>query len=390
MNILHLAPELQTCGSAWLALDLACRLQELGQTENALMAPPLEDDHLLTASGVERIPGPRPGLWSLLTSKFRIQHTIQRLETDIVLAYGARAAWQAGRAVQALPEGRRPKIIGVATTYPNFGTTVRGLSHCDAFTAVSRSLREALEKFSGIMHHKGAWVIPYGVQEKQCNPTYGPSADWLKRWDYFYPNPAKQPTLCLPGAITPRHGQEDLIPLLSALHRNGIHPRVLIAGDEQRADQAYLRSLRAKLEESGYAQDIVWLGAHRDMRDVFCASDIILSLNKEPAAYDRPILEALSLGCPVVGYDHGVVGEMLTTYLPEGRIAPGQTEAMADTIYQWSIYPPDTTDRLLYPYRMADTAENYMSLFRTLLPNAADEEEPQEDGGDDSETDGQA
>ncbi|GBL46756.1 glycosyltransferase [Sulfuriferula multivorans] len=59
------------------------------------------------------------------------------------------------------------------------------------------------------------------------------------------------------------------------------------------------------------------------MREVFAVSDIVLSLSSKPESFGRTVLEALRLGTPVVGYNHGGVGEILAAAYPAGLFELG-------------------------------------------------------------------
>jgi glycosyltransferase involved in cell wall biosynthesis len=73
------------------------------------------------------------------------------------------------------------------------------------------------------------------------------------------------------------------------------------------------------------------------------ASDIVLSLSREPEAFGRVTLEALSLGKPVIAYDHGGVSEQLAALLPEGAVPVGDTRMVADKLARWLGQPPEVT-----------------------------------------------
>ena len=93
---------------------------------------------------------------------------------------------------------------------------------------------------------------------------------------------------------------------------------------------------------------------------------MVISLTRQPACHDRAILEALSLGKPVAGYDHGIVGELLDIYLPEGRVEPGDTAGIADRLEQWNAYRPVLEGALLRPYRLADTIRGIAELCTSV------------------------
>lgn len=58
-------------------------------------------------------------------------------------------------------------------------------------------------------------------------------------------------------------------------------------------------------------------------------SALVYSLSTQPESFGRTTLEALALGRPVVGYDHGGVGELLGQLFPAGRVPLGNEAALA-------------------------------------------------------------
>jgi glycosyltransferase involved in cell wall biosynthesis len=69
-------------------------------------------------------------------------------------------------------------------------------------------------------------------------------------------------------------------------------------------------------------------------------SDIVYSLSREPEAFGRVSLEALSLGKPLLAYDHGGVKEQLAAILPEGAIPVGDVQQAARKTLRWLDAPP--------------------------------------------------
>ena len=101
-------------------------------------------------------------------------------------------------------------------------------------------------------------------------------------------------------------------------------------------------------------QEITLVGHRSDIREIMAISDVVISLSSDPEAFGRVTLEALSLGKPVAGYDHGGVHEQLSALLPEGMITVGDVNKMVELLHKWSTNPdypkvenPFTLDRKL-------------------------------------------
>lgn len=316
--------------------------------------------------GVQHVTCSPPNIITAIRGKSKLKALIRSFEPDIIQVYSSEAAWIAGITCRRRKDA--PGIIGVLTSYPRKGASLLGFNYCDNFTAVSKHLRNVLNEHDELFRkQKQPWVIPYGVNEHLCYPTYRPSHNWLEQWHLAHPHIEDAFTLCIPGAISPLHGLEDLVPIMQQLLKNGISAHACIAGDVRLATPGYVEYLRHVFSQAQIENRISWIGARTDMRDVMAACDVTLSLAHEPATHNHTVLEALSLGRPVAGYDLGSVGELLTTFLPEGRITPTDTASMADVLTQWYTYPPALPEIIPYPYRLSDTAGSYCELYRYML-----------------------
>ena len=333
MNVLHISPRLRPGGVNKLAADLACGLQQAG-FRNTVVSPPNELVGKLTAASVLHHSSRNIAVFTYLKELRRIRHLIESTKADIILAYTTPAASLAWRACRHLPEEERPRIIGIHTTYPKHPGWAASLERCDALVAISRHLRNVLTERAGLDSERNVWVIPYGVNEELCHPEYKPSDAWIEQWMRANKEPEGTLSVCIPGAITPLHGLEELGPILTRLNNISVPVHVYIAGDTARADKSYLRKLNTLYHKCGISHQITWLGHRPDLRDVICICDVVLSLAKAPACHDRTVLEALSLGRPVAAYDHGVVGEMLDSFLPEGRVGLHDVAGIADRLEQ--------------------------------------------------------
>lgn len=365
MNLLHISPRLRPGSVNMLAADLACGLQQAG-FRNTVISPPNELVGRMTAASVQHHSSRNIALFTYFNELKRVRRLVQSTRADVILAYTTPAANLAWHACRHMPDENRPRIIGIHTTYPKHPGWASSLNRCDALVAISRHLRNELTRRARLNSERNIWVIPYGVNEELCHPGYRPSDDWLQQWMRHHKEEDGTLSVCIPGAITPLHGLEDLVPILTLLTKINVPVHAYIAGDTARADHAYLSKLKKLFLKSGIEKQITWLGNRPDLRDVICICDAVLSLAKAPACHDRVVLEALALNRPVAGYDHGVVGEMLDTFLPEGRVIADDTKGIADRLEQWHAYRPHMSEKLPYPYRLGDTIRSIAELCTSL------------------------
>lgn len=380
MKVLHLNPSLKPGGVNELAVDLARGLQAQG-IDNTLMSPACDLIGRLTAAHVDHMSCRAGGWYSRIAAAKRVRREISITKPDILQVYTPEAAFIAKLACRKIRAKHRPIVIGVITGFFSGRWECWAMRHCDAVVYVSKYLRATLSERGIVPPEVRTWVIPYGVDERLCFPGYAPSANWMEQWRQTQMPRGHAYTICVPAPITPLHGLEDLAPILTTLLHHGLSPIAYIVGDSRRADPDYLESLRTLFADAQLDERIIWLGARPDLRDILCACDVTLYLSRKPESYNRPILEALSLGRPVLAYDHGVMKEILDSFLPEGRVEPGATKVIADNLLQWHTYRPSMPGEIPYPFRLKDTVQSFQALHSELLSrrssSAQDTEEHQ-------------
>ena len=118
------------------------------------------------------------------------------------------------------------------------------------------------------------------------------------------------------------------------------------------------------MEANGLQQRITFLGQRNDLREILSLADIAYSLTLEPEAFGRTTIEALSLGTPVIGYDHGGTGEILQRVFPQGLVAPRDVAAAVRTTSALLAAPISVPTEHAYTLaRMqADTIQTYEEL----------------------------
>ncbi|NWG76639.1 MAG: glycosyltransferase [Rubrivivax sp.] len=171
-------------------------------------------------------------------------------------------------------------------------------------------------------------LIYRGVDPTEFPYGYKPAQAWLDEWYRQYPQTQGKKLLTLPARITRWKGQEDFVELMAQTKDFAPDAHGLIVGETKKGKEGFLGELKAKAEELGIADRLTFIGHRSDLREIMAISSIVLSLAREPEAFGRTTIEALSLGRPVVGYNHGGVGEQLESVYPIGKVNPHVSEEL--------------------------------------------------------------
>ena len=164
-------------------------------------------------------------------------------------------------------------------------------------------------------------IIHRGVNENY-NPEYKPSSSWVDSWRKEFPDLENKFLITLPARLTRWKGQNDFIEIIAMLNKKGFNIHGLIVGGTDKRKQRYLQELKSLVKKNNIEECITFTGHRDDIKNILSISDIVLSLAKIPEAFGRTALEALTLGVPVLAYNHGGAKEILEDLFPEGRIEP--------------------------------------------------------------------
>lgn len=328
MTVVQVLPALESGGVERGTLEVGRFLVERGHRSIVIsaggrMVEQLEregSEHIALELG-------RKSLWTLRHVP-ALRRILQRQGADILHARSRMPAWVAWLAWRGMAHDTRPRFV----------TTVHGLYSVNAYSAVmtkgerviavSRTVRDyLLSHYPGIDEAR-IKVIPRGIDPAGYPRGYRPSPDWLAAWQAQHPQLAGRKIVTLPGRITRLKGHEDFIELMGRLKTGGDPVHGLIVGGAEAKKLPYLAELRDKVARAGLEEDITFTGQRSDMREIMAASDLVLSLSTKPESFGRTVLEALSMGVPVVGYDHGGVGEQLGLLFPQGRVPLGDMDGL--------------------------------------------------------------
>ena len=172
-------------------------------------------------------------------------------------------------------------------------------------------------------------VIPRGIDPARFAPA--PRPDRVARALAASMHPelgGEGPLLLLPGRGTRLKGHADALALLAAMRAQGTDARLWLPGARESHRAAYVSELEALARQLGVEAMLAITPPTDAIAQAYAACDVVLQLSRRPEAFGRTVLEALSVGRPVLGWDHGGVGELLHAWFPQGAIAPFDADAL--------------------------------------------------------------
>ncbi len=367
MKVMHLLPSLSSGGVEQVVLELCQGLTEQG-VECVVVSAGGPMVAGIEATGARHITRPI-GKKSLLTllQVGKLARLLKEEQPDILHLHSRVPAWVGHLAVKRLPKAQRPKVVSTFHGFHSVNFYSGIMARGNKVIAVSRCMKQHILENYPHTDRDDIVVIPNSVDVAQNYPEYRPSDEWYAKWQADYPELAGKFTVCLPGRITRLKGATHLPPIITALKAQGIPAHAVIVGETKKGKEAIRQEIEQAFEDAGLTADVTWTGHRRDLRDVLCACDVTLSLTLQPESFGKTTLEALALGRPVAGYEHGGVGEQLEVFLPEGKVPTGDTAAMATLLCQWYKNRPTPTLPVPAPYRREDMIGAHIELYNSLI-----------------------
>jgi glycosyltransferase involved in cell wall biosynthesis len=363
LTIVQLLPALEAGGAERSALEVARALVAAGHRSIVVsgggrMVPRLLDqgsEHVAMPLGRKSLASLAlvPGLRALL----------RRERADIVHARSRMPAWLGWLALRGL------------SPRPHFVTTAHGLNSPGRYSAimargervicVSNTVRDHLLRNYPRTGPERLVVIPRGIDPDEWPFGYQPDNSWREWFFAEFPQLAGAQLMTLPGRGTRLKGHADAIELVAGLKERGVPTRLLLLGARQVGREAYVAELERLAVDRGVAEHVAISAQRDDARDVFGASALVLQLSNKPESFGRTVIEALSLCRPVLGYDHGGVGELLADLYPAGRVPPGDHRRLVERAAELLRAAPPITP--LSRYRLVDMQAATLALYEGLV-----------------------
>jgi glycosyltransferase involved in cell wall biosynthesis len=348
LTVVQLLPALNAGGVERSTLEIAAALVAAGHASHVVSAggrlvPALEaagSTHHALPIGAKSLATP--------LQVFALRRLLRALKPDIVHARSRLPAWVGLGALRGLSP--RPRFITTVHGLNSPGRYSGVMARGEAVICVSETVRDYVRS-----HWPEAGprlvVIPRGVDPAAFprQPRPDPAARAAVFAELALPDDAR--LLLMPGRGTRLKGHADAIALLAELRAQGLPAALWLLGTDEPGREAYLAELRSLAAARGVG---AWLRVSPPRSEVvpaYSASDLVLQLSRKPEAFGRTVIEALSVGVPVLGWNHGGVGEQLAALQPEGAVPLGDAVALAARARALLDVPPLAPAHI--PYTLA-------------------------------------
>jgi glycosyltransferase involved in cell wall biosynthesis len=295
----------------------------------------------------------------------RLNEWLNHERPDILHVHSRLPAWICLLAIRRLDKATRPAFISSMHGHYSVSRYSAVMAGGDRVIAVSDHIRAyTLHNYPSTDPGRVVTVLG-GVSHQAFPYGYRPSPSWFEQTHNEFPELENRRLLCLPGRLSRYKGHPDFIELTSRLLPDFPDLQAVIVG-QARPGSRYRDELEGLAERYGILERITFTGARTDMRDWLSASEVVFSLCSDPPeAFGRTVPEALHLGVPVIGWDHGGVQEVLSECFPDGAIPPGDRVQLLDRARKFLRQRPTVNPSSAFG--LQESMHNTMAVYQQAL-----------------------
>ncbi|MEM7406052.1 MAG: glycosyltransferase family 4 protein [Pseudomonadota bacterium] len=336
LTVVQLLPALGQGGVERGTVEIAAALVAAGHRALVVSGGgPLVQE--LEALGAEhhRLPIGAKSLRTLLLVR-QLRTWLETARADILHLRSRLPAWIGWLAWRAMDPATRPRLVTTVHGFYSVSRYSAIMTRGERVIAVSDAIGQYVQTRYPQTPPQNIHVIHRGIDHGHYPHGLSADPDWAAEQRSEWDLEEDVPLLLLPGRLTRLKGHETFVRLVASLNAAGQPVCGIVAGGEDARRRAYARSIYAAAD----GLPIRFIGARRDLRDWMALADVVLSLSSQPESFGRTVLEALALGRPVVGFDHGGVGEILAQLFPEGAVGLGDEETLRSRVTEVLAKPP--------------------------------------------------
>lgn len=142
--------------------------------------------------------------------------------------------------------------------------------------------------------------------------------------------PDDRQVVLMPGRFSRWKGHTVLVEAMARLGRSDVLC-VMVGADT--ASRDFLALIEKQARQHNVLELVRFVDFTRDMPAAYMLSDVVVSASTRPEAFGRTLAEALAMGRPVVGPDHGGSTEIVRPGETGWLFTPGNAESLAQALH---------------------------------------------------------
>jgi len=236
--------------------------------------------------------------------------------------------------------------------------------YVDAVICVSNAVHRNLVD-QGVTPKKYKTIYD-GIDLEEEN-SIGTKESCRARWGL----PPDLPVVGIVGTIQRWKGHHEVISAIKKVKEKIPDIKCVIVGGIY--DPIYENELRHLAETLNLKDNIIFLGYQSDTLSVMNAMDVVVHASILPEPFGRVLIEAMSLGKPVIATKAGGPLEIIEDQVSGLLVLPGDSGALAEAIIQLLINPSRTAEmgrssreRVEKMFPLKSTIEEVRSLYAEL------------------------
>tara|TARA_Y100001935_G_scaffold255482_1_gene268835 strand:- start:3645 stop:4781 length:1137 start_codon:yes stop_codon:yes gene_type:complete len=364
LTVMQLLPKLSIGGVERGTVQIADALNKRGHRSIVVCeSGPLERDLRETGSEFFNWPIGRKHALTIQYAR-KIRNLCLSEKVDIVHARSRLPAWLGRLALSKIKKEKCP--VWITTVHGPYSVSAysKVMMSGDKIIAISNYIRDYITKNYPGVENDRIITIPRGVDETTHNLEFSVEQRWLDSWQNQMGLKSDMPLLTIPARLTRWKGQLDFLEILRILKERGVRFHALLVGGASKNKNRYKGELISKAKAANVFENCSFLGNRLDIKEIMSMSTVVFSVTKIPEAFGRTTAEALSLGTPVIGYEHGGTKEIMKDWYPYGLVSVGNVREAADRTERFlKSYPPVTKNKNFTLERMQ---KMNMSLYEGL------------------------
>jgi glycosyltransferase involved in cell wall biosynthesis len=300
----------------------------------------------------------------------RLRQWLDRERPDVLHVHSRLPAWICKQAIGGLEPARRPAFITSVHGHYSVSRYSAVMVSGDRVIAVSDHIREYILHNYVDTDPDRVVTVHGGISHAAFPFAHQPGDGWYEHTRQEFPELAGRRLLCLPGRLSRYKGHVDFIELVARLLPENPDIQGVIVGTAKPGSR-YRDELEGLAERYDVFDRITFTGARNDMREWMAASEIVYSLCSDPPeAFGRTVPEALHLGVPVIGWNHGGVQETLAAIFPQGAVPPGDRNELLERSQAFLTQRPSLQPNSVFGLNqsMQKTMDVYQSLLAGKTP----------------------